>query len=301
MRSETLNKKDSIIIVIPTYGRGSLLNRTLESLSKCVFPSNYLKTIVIENGEKGDAEIVCSKYKNIGCEYQYSAQANKSDALNKALDTIENDIFIIFFDDDIRVSPEVITAYASAFEEYGLDYFYGGPYQVDYELRPEPYYIDFMPVSASGWEKAKNKKLSPIDLIGFNWAAHSSQLKKAGGFDINFGPNSATGATGQEHDMMVRLDNLGINPWYVEDAKVWHYVPKERATFNWLINRKFKAGISAGLKSKSFFTPVMFTRVVLKEVLFLLLNLFTFSKKKLAGSYLNLHFYRGVYHSFKLK
>ncbi len=299
--SETLNKKDSLVIIIPTYGRSSLLDRTLASLSQCIFPSNYLKTVVIENGEKGDAESVCYKYGSINCEYVYSEYANKSDALNKALATINSEAFIIFFDDDIRVSSEVITAYASAFKKYGANYYYGGPYEVDYEVRPKEYYIDFLPISAIGWEKDQSQKLSPIDFIGFNWAAHSSHIKKLGGFDINFGPNSITGATGQEHNMMARLFEDGVMPYYVENAKVWHYVPTQRATFNWLINRKYKSGISAGIRSKSFFTPIMFGRILVKEILFLILNIFTFSQKKIIGSYLNLHFYRGVYHSFKLK
>jgi cellulose synthase/poly-beta-1,6-N-acetylglucosamine synthase-like glycosyltransferase len=238
--------ESEIIIVIPTFGNNPLLPRTLDSISQCKLPHSFVKTIVIENGPKGNVEEICKEYHSINCEYKYSEVANKSSALNIALKDLSNNSFLIFFDDDIRVSRNVIISYYESFLKNGDNYFYGGPFEVDYEKEPPSWYRNFLPPSARGW-KMRFDKISPYDFLGFNWGVHIKQIRKVGNFDSQFGPNSTTGATGQERDMMLRLDNAGVKPCFVADALVWHYVPKDRSTFNWALMRWYKGGINEGI------------------------------------------------------
>ena len=45
-------------------------------------------------------------------------RANKSYALNEALETIADGL-VVFFDDDVQVEAQVLVAYAEAAERYG--------------------------------------------------------------------------------------------------------------------------------------------------------------------------------------
>lgn len=65
-------------------------------------------------------------------------------------------------------------------------------------------------------------------------------------------PALSVGTTGQEHEAMLRLVERGLKPHFVNRAKVWHYVPKERSSLLWLLQRKFKDGISEGLRDSTW-------------------------------------------------
>ena len=121
------------IVVIATTGRSKLLHRTLESLSECRKPDGFQRVIIVENGPKGDAEqIVRSFHSQLSTRYMYTPQANKSHALNVALAGLK-DCLIFFTDDDVRIHPETLCAYAEAASGYNGGQFYGGPVGVDYE------------------------------------------------------------------------------------------------------------------------------------------------------------------------
>jgi glycosyltransferase involved in cell wall biosynthesis len=289
-----------IVIIIPTYGDNPLLKSTLQSLSECTFPSHYVKTIIIENGKKYSVEELVSQYRHLKFGYQYFERANKSAALNQAIEEVEDNTFILFFDDDVRFSPEVLLAYAKEIENKGNHYYYGGPYGVDYEHKPAGYYYSYMPFSARGWEHKEKTPLMPTSFIGFNWAVCVNKIKEAGGFDPKFGPNSSTGATGQEHEMMQRLYQAGIMPCYVKDAKVWHYVPREKSTFRWTLMRKYKGGKSIGISQGDTLTIRDLRKQLAHEYLMLLKSALQFSRSKTIFYLVKTTITRGVLDGVKI-
>jgi GT2 family glycosyltransferase len=237
-----------LIVVIPTHNRVELLHRTLNSLSDCQLPSSYDRTIVIENGGQFGAEsIVKSLPRRLNAEYVYHEQGNKSAALNSILWGVGSSL-LLFFDDDIRMAPEILVAYQQAAQEYSRETFFGGPMGIDYELAPPSWLHPFLTPCARGWDSG------PIDafldkplVMGCNWAAFATDLLDAGGFNAARGPGSHLNATGQERDMQRRLMARGLKIRYVANAKVWHYVPVDRCSPDWLIKRKYRNGVETGL------------------------------------------------------
>jgi hypothetical protein len=82
--------------------------------------------------------------------------------------------------------------------------------------------------------------------LGANWAAYSEDLRRQGGFDVNFGPGSASGARGQESNMQARLQRAGVGPEYLPAAMVWHHVPKERCSAAWSLRRALQESVYEG-------------------------------------------------------
>src|SRR5690606_3791775 len=61
---------------------------------------------------------------------------------------------------------------------------------------------------------------------------------------------SPTGATGQETTMQRLLRERGVTPIDVREARVWHYVPRQRCSPNWALHRKYKVGLEDGLRAR---------------------------------------------------
>lgn len=238
-------------IVIPTHGRPNLLKRTLDSLAECAIPETLVQTIVIENGGRNGAkQVVAEASPNIRARYRFTPKGNKSHALNLALEDI-NDGLVIFFDDDIRIAPNLLEAYRSEAGEFGEGHYFGGPFDADYEKAPPEWLKEYLPPSAVGWQLSADESSTPtsVSFYGCNWAAFASDLENIGGFDVELGPSCV--ATGEETDMQIRLKAGGAIPRYVAAAKVWHYVPADRCSVEWAIARAYQAAAgSAMLKRK---------------------------------------------------
>ena len=239
-----------LYVLIPTYGRAPLLARTLASLAECALPASYAETVVVENGPQAGAEAICQQADaRLKVRYLHVEKANKSHALNEALKTLPEDAFVVFFDDDVRFAPEVLTAYAEAAEREGPGHFFGGPVSVDYEERPPDHIRALLPASAKGWRLKSEADLAHVTFLGANWAIFLPDLVKAGGFDVNRGPGLVS--VGQESEMQWRLRLQGARAVYVEQALVWHYVPKNRCSPEWLLERATKIGKSRGRRRRA--------------------------------------------------
>jgi len=244
----------SLSVVIATGGRAELLERSLRSLHVCEKPDGYAGVVICENGNDAQPcrEVVAKMPPELRCVYRYEPKGNKSYALNSALEEVKSEL-LYFTDDDVRFSSETLMRYVAAAERHGPRNFFGGPVSVDYEQAPFEWVTGYLPASARGWRLDKNAAervfLRP-DFLGFNWAAFRSDVEAIGGFDPSFGPGSASGATGQETDAMQRLLDSGVSGRYVEGAEVWHYVPRERCTPEWVLKRYYQAGLSVGMKSR---------------------------------------------------
>src|SRR5690606_35200788 len=82
-------------------------------------------------------------------------------------------------------------------------------------------------------------------------AVFAQDLKRMGGFNPDMGPNCV--AVGEETEMQIRLRSEGIMPQYLAEAKVWHYVPADRCSPQWAIDRVYhtSAGMTKREKSRS--------------------------------------------------
>ena len=246
--------RPSVFVVIPTHGRAPLLGRTLGSLAACSQPDGYRETIVVENGRPSGSERIVREVRrthpHLRLTYLHASRANKSAALNAALEHIPNDDgLVVFFDDDVRLSPGVLCAYEEAYAEAGELSYFGGPVSCDYDEAPPAWLVPVLPHSARGYELDDRGTMTG-EFLGFNWAAPLGALRTAEGFNPQVGPGSPTGARGQETEMQRRLREQGLRPVDVEAARVWHYVPPERSSLRWLVSRRVEMGRSLAVTSR---------------------------------------------------
>jgi GT2 family glycosyltransferase len=238
-----------LIVAIPTMGRPDLLRRTLASLDTCRKPGNFRGIIVVENGPKGGAEaVVAACDPGLKLQYFYLPTAGQSRAKNMAL-AAAGDALMVFMDDDVRVDAQTLCAYAEIASGKDGGELYGGPMGVDYQTPPPEWLQAYLPPSARGWRlEGGVQTYDKPGFVGTNWAAFAQDVREAGGFDEHFGFGTAAGGTGEETNLQERLLRRGIRGVYVPDAMVWHYVPAERCSPRWTLQRAYQQGIEIGLK-----------------------------------------------------
>ena len=284
----------NMVVVIPTSNRADLLQRTLISLADCKLPDIYRETIVVENGPRKVAESIAKRFQEkLNLKYIYLTDGNKSHALNSALATIDNAL-VVFFDDDVRMEPGILEAYAEASKGKDSGEFYGGPFQVDYVKPPPEWLKEFLPKSAVGWslgqEPQRVKKGNTF--TGFNWAAFSHDLKNLNGFSIDHGPGSKTNALGQETEMEGRLMDTGIVGCYVPLAMVWHFVPPERCSKQFAANQAYRWGIQGGLRHSGSFIALIYRW--LKSGIKALLRIRSANPGRFFAPYMDFRYHTGV-------
>ena len=246
----------NMFVVIATREREALLARTLAAVWRLPATGRIRGTIVVENGRRAGTEaLVRAAPAGLGARYLFESAGNKSKALNAALAQIGEGL-VVFLDDDIRVGPDLLEAYRrplvhTANTLHPTDAPPGTSSADQWKRstrgRPSDWLIEFLPASARGWRpndptEVKQKAL----FLGFNWAAFASDLRRVGGFSERLGPGSDAGV-GDEREMQLSLIAAGLEGQYVPQALVHHWVPRDRCSPQWALERAYRNGVRRGL------------------------------------------------------
>lgn len=240
-----------LTVLIAAAGHPAMLRRTLASLAAGSRPAGYLGTLVVENGPRaGLREVVEGFDRALGFRYAYVDEANKSHALNVGLRQIQAGL-VVLLDDDVRVAPGLLPAYADGAAGCERGEFYGGPLAVDRDGEPAPAWLQkYLPKTGRGWRLPHTQK-TPVDkgiFLGPNWAAFAADLHAIGGFEPRLGPGAVTGSTGQETDAQRRLRSAGARAVYLPAAEAWHFVRAECYTPAWIVARARRHGREWGIQ-----------------------------------------------------
>lgn len=232
-------------VVIATKDRLDLLERTLRSIAAAARPSSFRSVIVVENGGRGTAAPICAANRSIiPIDYHCLPRPGKARAVQFALEAIGQGP-AIFLDDDVRVNPSFFTTYAEAMLQHGRRNVYGGRVLIDYETAPPPFWLlPHLPPSAKGFDGREGKYF-----LGANFGVFAEDALAVGGFDVELGtgsqPDAGLDMIGEETDLQKRLYAREFGRVYLNDAKVWHWVPEERCTPGWAVERQARHAATA--------------------------------------------------------
>ncbi len=231
-------------VVIPTYRRPDLLSRLLDSLVEAIHPVSMLEVIVVENGDSHDAESVVKFYiDKIKLRYIYISEPSVSKARNAGIKATNADHYI-FFDNDVRLGRETLVAYDDAFQRNSNGHFFGGQLLIDYEDVPSPWLLPYLPCSARGFNLGQDQELSEPILLGGNFSLSAEQIRRVGLFDEQCAVGENGGFMGEETRIQRELLTQGCTGLYLHDAVVWHYVPKDRCSAEWMLKRSYRHGLT---------------------------------------------------------
>lgn len=246
-------------VVVATFDRPALIERFLRDLAQRDLPAG-VDVLVVENGPRRGVDEICRASALGGrLRYLYSPISGKSAALNMAVASTDAD-FIVFFDDDVILAPDIERVYVDAAGRHGVGHFFGGPLAVEAEVACPAHLAPHLPRSASGWSLGDREVEVPKDrfefFFGANWAAFRADLEQAGGFaeDIGVAGDKRSGV-GEEFEIQRRLLETGARPVYLPEALVRHPVPAECYAWNWVWRRRYRHGVTDWKIDPKYRTP----------------------------------------------
>lgn len=245
-----------ISLVIPTHNRAAQLIAALESVVRQSLPVAAWECVVVNNNSTDDtpARFAAFAAEHGACNLRLVDESGPgvSYARNRGLQEAAAPI-VAFIDDDERVNPGFLEAYADFFDAHPDAHVAGGCIIAEYVTgRPEwmSKYVE-MPI-ANPMDFGPDVRPFPVGRVpgGGNMAFRKTGIDGCGGFDPSLGRVGRLLIGGEENDFFERLQLAGQTIWYVPGAVMWHIIPPEKLTESYFERLCYNVGVSQQLRAR---------------------------------------------------
>ncbi|NDW14291.1 glycosyltransferase [Alteromonas genovensis] len=267
--------------VIPHYGELTQLLNILDCFQIADKPIGFGKIIIVENGQEANASNVGNLYPSLNIVYIHTETAGLTNARNIGVHSSEAK-FILLLDNDLSFNKSFLSQYYEAFSKRGQMYFYGGQIEPVFESSPQEWLLDYCPTSVKGLFFDEDSETNKPEFLGGNHAisrkAIEFLIKENGQVYDGESATADSGGIGEETRLQSYLLAKGFKGWKVSEATVLHPVPTESLTYEWVCNRRYRAGVTAGStelathKSVPVWLSKIFYLSSIKEQAFLLFS-----------------------------
>ena len=237
-------------LIVATYNRSASLIRALESVAQQNAPASEWECVVINNNSTDDtqerfAEFVAA-HPDLNIRMVTELRQGLSFARNRGIRESEAE-YIAIIDDDERISPDFITSYISLFDSTPDAVAAGGPIVAEYPSGRPRWMSHFTerPIANTMYFGDKVREF-PEGRIpgGGNMAMRRSAVRRYGVFDTSLGYVGESLVGGEECDLFERLRIAEAKFYYVPTAVMYHIIPPEKLTANYLSRLSYNIGVS---------------------------------------------------------
>lgn len=238
-------------IIIPTHNRVDSLLRTLNSVCELNFPKKDYEIIIVENvctdGTKYKVEQWIKENRLENMKLLSERSAGVHHARNSGAIAAKSEI-LIFIDDDVVVTSNLLNAYLSSFNKNPKMVAAGGAVLPKWESRPPKWLTNFIGKRKTffilGLMNPHNK--FQLKSKGFffsnNMVIRRKILLEMGGFNPELVGTEYIG--NGETGLYKKLWKKNLLIGYIPNALVYHHLPKDRLTLSYLKRRMVNEGIS---------------------------------------------------------
>lgn len=194
-------------VVIPTYNRKAILEKTLRAITDQSVPADDYEVIVVDDGSTdGTGQMVQDLYPNGNVRYAYQKNSGRSRARNHGINLAQGEI-VIFIDSDIVVTPGFIAAHLAGHAE-----------------NPRAIVNGFV-INTSNFDDPTSEPLKLTDHSRASFATGNSSVRKkflleAGLFDEEFNQYGW-----EDLELGHRLLALGLTKVKASEAVGYHFNP----------------------------------------------------------------------------
>jgi succinoglycan biosynthesis protein ExoM len=229
----------AVTILVPTFRRPDLLAAALRSIDDQLY-SDAVTTIVIDNCRDGSArpvfdEVVRAAKRSF--QYVNETTPGVSAARNRGVGMATTDL-VVFLDDDQTAQPGWLQALVDAQQQLDADAVFGftdawtsGDAHGGKDLALALIHRDF------GHPLGPVRRGDIARLGTNNSLFHRRQLRGQQTFDLRLG---LTG--GEDTDLIARIEHRGGKLVYAPAAHAKEFVPAERTTMKFVLERRFSSG-----------------------------------------------------------
>lgn len=238
-----------ISAIICTYNRARYLKQCLEACTRQSLPIDDFEIVVINNNSTDNTKQVCDDFQNQFPQYQFSyyeeSEQGLSPARNRGIRESRYEL-ITFLDDDAFIANDFLKITVDYFEANTSVAAIGGKILLHYEC-PEPAWENKYLNSLLGYfnigdeTKPFPRKYYPR---GSNMSFRKYLFEKYGYFNHELGRKGGNLVGGEERDLFERFSQHNITIHYVPQALVYHCVPLQRTTADFIKKQAIGTGIS---------------------------------------------------------
>jgi hypothetical protein len=234
-----------VSVVIATFRRGELLERTLSSLVTLRRPDLLDEVIVVDNADEDVVrKIVSAASARLPLRLLTEPTPGKNRALNRAVPIARGDL-VAFTDDDVIVDPDWLVALSEGSARWPQANVFGGRILPRWPTGGGPTFTHpfFRHAYAiADWDCGEGY-YSAGRVFGGNMAIRRSVFAAGWTFAADVGPaGTAEYLPGSETEMTARLERAGSRAVYLPEALVFHGIRPEQLESSWLRARAFRKG-----------------------------------------------------------
>jgi len=241
-----MKNKHFLSVIIATFNRAEILNKTLESFCNLNTKGIKWELIVVDNNSSDQTKNIIKSYSGrLPIRYLFESQQGKNYALNAGIKIAKGDI-LVFTDDDVSPEENWLVEIAKSVDRWPTGQVFGGKV------------IPRFPKDTPEWVKASN--FSPYVFAIHSLQKHEGPYMESGSpvgpncwirkelfdagysYNCNIGPKGTGRVSGSELELFTRLIRDGVYPIYVPSAVVYHRIQKHQIKMLYLLKRSFASG-----------------------------------------------------------
>ena len=238
-----------LTLLIPTFNRSRELLRALRSVAEQRLDPALWECVIVDNNSTDDTADAVARFAEEHPTLQIrrvvEPKAGVSHARNRGLQEARTEL-IASIDDDERINPDFLEAYLRFFDTHPEANIAGGKIIAEYPSG--------RPTWMSRWTERPianpmdyGEEIRPFPkgaLPGGGNMAFRRSVALRYGFDTQLGRVGGKLIGGEENDFFLRLVASGETLWYVPQAVMWHIIPAEKLTPDYLDRLSYHIGIS---------------------------------------------------------
>ena len=249
-------------VIIPTYNRAQMVQRTLASLLAARVPEGLgVRVAVVDNNSKDatrEAVAAWAARFEGRLTYVFETRQGRSPAINAGVAATGGEL-VGMIDDDEEVAPDWFEQIFKAFAPGEVDYI-GGKCLPRWETEP-PAWLPGEYRGVIGWVDGGDEPRAygrdyPGILTGGNAVIRRATLERIGGYSNALGRTDKGLLSCEDEEMYQRLLDAGARGRYVPGLVIYHFVPRERMTKSYYRRWCFWRGVSMGVLDRARPAPV---------------------------------------------
>ena len=242
-------------LIIPTHNRSERLIAALESVIRQDLPAADWECVVVSNNSTDDTVArfgdFAARYPGLNLRLVTEDGPGVSYARNRGIAETSAPL-LVFIDDDERINPGFLRAYAGFLDAHPEAVVAGGRIIAEYVTGRPAWLSKYteMPI-ANPMDFGDAVRPFPAGRVpgGGNMAFRRSAALRYGGFDPSLGRVGRMLIGGEENDFFERLMRGGETCWYVPGAVMWHIIPPEKLTESYFRRLCYNVGVSQRLRA----------------------------------------------------
>ena len=245
------DKTIKITLVIAAYNRAELTIKCLTSIAQQTLQNQFYEVLIVNNNSTDETESIVSKFikDKEGFRLINEREQGLSAVRNRGWREANGE-YVLFIDNDIQVTKNLLEKVLSAFEKNTPSpIVVGAKILPEYESAPANWWIDDFEIRTWG-DRPRFLDVSEArnGFSGGCCAFKKATLENHDGFSTSYGMTGGKIRGGEETNLFNRIHSSNLDNsntlWYDPDIEVFHWVPNEHLSFFYHLSRSYGFGVS---------------------------------------------------------